>query len=138
MAADHDFPVALQRHGEDLAVGIGIEARIGPAVRLQPCDVAAGGHRALRPRLERGEESADQDLSVPLDHNAFDDAVRVRIEGGVQCAVRLQAGNPVSRLSLDRGERSADEELAVRLRHRGQHGAAADGELRRIEISRAA
>ena len=76
--------------------------------------------RVCPPMLFAREIAARQNLAVRLHRDGIDNIVRVRVEGGVERAVRVQPGNVVARdrrstVGRERCKIAADKDLAVRL-----------------------
>ena len=66
------------------------------------------------------ETAAHQNLAVRLQRDGVDNIVRVRVEGGVERAVRVQSGDKVARdrrsaVGREACKIAADKNLAIRL-----------------------
>ena len=99
----------------------------------QPVDPAAptyhqvgGGGIVAEPReavarlpFQRGEIAPHEDFSIRLHRKGIDIAVRLRVEAGVQTAVRVEPNNGVDRLTHRSAEIAPHEDFSVRLQREG-------------------
>ena len=83
------------------------ETRVGRAVLVQAHDVVGG------PAVDGAESAADQDLAVGLDGDGEGAGVEVRVEGGVQRPVGVEAGQLGGFAVVDAVEAPGHEHLAV-------------------------
>ena len=90
------LPSACTAMAKTVSVRVRIETVSSVPSGVQPGDAVARGHRSAVGR-ERRKTAADQNLAVRLHRDGKDSTVRVRIEGGVERAVRVQPGNAVAR-----------------------------------------
>ena len=138
-AAENDLAVALHGERGHGVVGIRIEFGIDGAVGVEAGDAIARRHDAGAGRLQGGEATRDHDLAIAdggargareirgleLRNEGEDDAVGVRVVGGVERAIGVEAGHVVAGggggAGLHGGEATADDEFAVGLEREGIH-----------------
>ncbi len=124
-AADQHAAVGLDAERVDAVAGefadVEVVGGVDSAVGVQSGDVLADGEGGFRTGLEGRERAADEELAVGLDGEREDVVVGVGIEGGVDRAVGVDAGDAVARRQLGgarrshAGERAADDDLGIRL-----------------------
>ena len=128
-AASHDLSIGLNGEGVDLrlerAAEVRIERGVDRAIGIEPRDAVAGRDCTGAAGLERREIAADENAVSTIKHDRTDDGgaavgcARVRVEGEIDRAVSVEAGEIVTRHATHRGELPADEKPAIGL---GDHG----------------
>ena len=78
--------------GQEVWASAGIEGRVESSIGVKPCDVIAGG------ALDVSEITTNEDLAVLLNGDSPHEIIRAgtRIECPVQCAMRIQPGQPLA------------------------------------------
>src|SRR5688572_16765217 len=106
---DRTYPV--KKRGD---AGARIKTGVQTAIAMEPCNASP-----VRP-IESKECASDQHLSIRLQHDCRNAPMRpsrsrARIETGIQTAVGIEPGNPVSGSSINGREMAGDKYPAVRL-----------------------
>ena len=124
IAADEDFPIALQSQG--INRGISPQTRIETGIR--GAVIIQAGNAIETDPADRGKTAAQQNLALTT-HKSLGDGInrvigtRSRIEQAVLGTIRIQAGNIIQGNAVKVGEQAAHENAAVRLYGQGPHRA---------------
>ena len=114
-SAGHDLTVGLEEERVNGRAGRRVVGGIERTGAVETRDEFALCRSGSATRLHGREGTAEHNFAVTLDDDGVDAGIEVRVERGVEGAVRIKAGRAVAGRVTDAGKRTADEDLLVGL-----------------------